>query len=59
MAGKKWIQAADIEEGALTRAARRAGMSIDAFCAQKNLSTLNQKRCNLRKTFAEIRPKGK
>ena len=56
---ERWIQAADIEEGALTRAARRAGMSMDEFCAQKNLSPLNQKRCNLRKTFAKIRPKGK
>lgn len=48
---KKWIQKAVKTPGALTQAAKKAGMSMDIFCNQKNLSTKNKKRCALRETM--------
>jgi len=54
---KKWIQAADIKEGALTNMAKQAGFTTwRAFCAQPKgkLSPLAQKRCALAKTLTRI-----
>lgn len=43
--------------GALTAQAKEAGMSLDAFCSQKNLSTKTKKRCSLRKTLMSFKKK--
>ena len=43
---KKFIQKAIKRPGALTAKAKAAGKSIDAYCAQGNLSTLSQRQCN-------------
>lgn len=51
MAGK-WIKKAVKHPGALTAQAKAAGMSIDAFCAKKNLSPKEKKRCILKKTLS-------
>lgn len=37
--------------GALTAQAKRAGKSMDEFCAQDNLDAKTKKRCVLRKTL--------
>ena len=44
-----------IKEGALRNAAAAKGMSIAQFCAQKDLSPLNKKRCALARGFAKMR----
>jgi len=55
---KKWIQDADIKEGALKEQAKRAGYdNWRAFCAQPNLSPLAKKRCNLAKTLSGLKKK--
>jgi len=46
-----------IKEGALRNAAAAKGMSISQFCAQKNLSPINKKRCALARGFAKMRKK--
>jgi len=51
---KKWIQAADIEPGALTRKAKAAGMSITAYCDQPGLSTKSKRQCSLATTFRRM-----
>lgn len=54
---KKWIQAANIKEGALTNMAKQAGFSTwRAYCAQpaSKLSPLAKKRCALAKTLTRI-----
>lgn len=51
---KKWIQKADIQEGALTRKAEAAGKTITEFCAGKNLDTKTVRQCNLAKTFRKM-----
>ena len=56
---KKWIQKAIKKPGSLTAAAKRAGMSIDEYCAQKNLSTKAKRRCNLRKTLTSLPKRGR
>ncbi len=43
--------------GALTAQAKKAGMSMDAFCAQGNLSGTTKKRCALRKTLMGFKKK--
>ena len=48
---KKWIAGAIQNPGSLTRAAKAAGKSISSFCSGTNLSTTNQRRCNLAKTL--------
>ena len=50
---KNWIGPVvkTMKKGALTAQAKAAGMSIDAFCDQPNLSTQSKKRCSLRKTL--------
>lgn len=50
---KKWIQ--KLKRGTLTRAAKRSGKSISAFCAQKNLSTVNKRRCAAARTLRKLR----
>ena len=44
-----------IKEGALRNAAAAKGMSISQFCAQKDLSPINKKRCALARGFAKMR----
>lgn len=56
---EKWIQKADIEEGALTRKANAKGMSISEFCAQPNLSSKAQKQCRLAETFRKMAKRNK
>lgn len=53
----KWVQAADIQEGALTAKAKEAGMTMNAFCVQSDLSPKSTKQCNLMKTFARMNRK--
>jgi len=54
----KWIQSVVAKHpGSLTLAAKEAGMSLDQFCAQTNLSTKNQRRCNLRKILMNFKKK--
>ena len=48
---KKWISSAIKKPGALTAQAKAAGMSLDAYCSQRHLSTKTKKRCVLRKTL--------
>jgi len=54
---KKWVQAADLHEGALTNKANAQGKTIEQYCSQPNLSSKSQKQCNLAKTFAKMRHK--
>jgi hypothetical protein len=51
MAKKNWIAGAIQHKGALTASAKRAGKSIGNFCAGKNLSSTDKKRCNLARTL--------
>lgn len=56
----KWIQKADIKEGALKKQAKEAGFdSWQQFCAQPGLSPLAEKRCQLAKTFEKMSKKKK
>ena len=55
----KWIQGADLKEGAFTRQARRAGMTVKEFAAhviahpdQYDPTTL--KRAHLAQTFSKM-----
>ncbi len=50
---KRWIQ--NLKKGTLTRKAKRAGMSISEYCAQKNLSTESKKQCAAAKTLKKLR----
>jgi len=56
---KKWIQGAIKKPGSLTAAAKRAGMSIDEYCAQKNIRTKTKRRCNLRKNLISLPKRGR
>jgi len=54
---KKWIQKANIKEGALTEMAKRAGFaSWQAYCDQpaEKLSPLAKRRCALARTLTKI-----
>jgi hypothetical protein len=51
---KKWVQAANLEEGALTAKAKAANMSIPGYCAQANLSSKSKKQCVLARTFKKM-----
>jgi len=44
---KKFIQKAIRRPGTLTKAAKAAGKSIDAFCNSGGLSPLMKRKCNL------------
>lgn len=48
-----------MKEGALTAQAKAAGMSLDAFCAQKDLSGTTKRRCSLRHTLMGFSKKKK
>lgn len=50
-----WIQKAIKKPGALTRLAKRSGMSILEYCRKPNLSTTNKRRCNLAKTLRSFK----
>lgn len=54
MAGN-WIAGAIKHKGSLTKQAESAGMSLDAFCAKKDLSTKTKKRCSLRNTLKSFK----
>lgn len=58
---KKWIQGAIKHEGALTRKAKAAGMSVRAFIAHppKNVSTTTRREINLAKTLATFHKRGR
>lgn len=59
MAKKKWIQKAIKHPGELTAKAKRAGKSINEYCAQENLSTESKRQCNLAKTLKKLSKKKK
>lgn len=60
MAKKRFIAGAIKHPGALTASAKRAKMSISQYCSQGNLSTRDQRRCNLAKTLKSLpRRRGK
>lgn len=50
---KKWIPK-NLKKGALTNAAKRAGMSITEYCSQGGLSATTKRRCALAKTFRKM-----
>lgn len=54
----KWIQKAEIQEGALTAKAKRSGKTISEFCAQSDLDTKSKRQCNLAKTFRRMAKQG-
>jgi hypothetical protein len=54
-----WIKGAIKKPGALTAQAKAAGMSLAAFCSQKNLSPKAKRRCALRKTLRSFNSKKK
>ncbi len=54
MAKDFWIQGAIKHEGSLTAAAKAKGMSISAFCAQKDLSGKMKKKCSLSNTLKKF-----
>ncbi len=58
---KKWIQGAIKHEGALTRKAKAAGMSVQQFIAHPpaNISTTTQREINLAKTLATFHRRGR
>ena len=53
----KWISGAIKHPGALTADAKRAGQSMDTFCARTDLSPTDVKRCSLRKTLMSFHKK--
>ena len=55
---EKWIQEAIQQPGALTRKARRAGMTIEQYCARKDLDTESKRQCNLAKTLKKLPKRG-
>jgi len=63
MARKKlWIQ--DLKRGTLTRQAKKAGMTVKAFCKKvlankEKYSTKTVKRCYTARTLGELRKKKK
>lgn len=52
---KNWISGAVKRPGALRAKAAASGMSITAYCAQKNLSTLTKRQCSLAKTLKSFK----
>jgi len=59
MARKFWIQRAIKHPGRLTRAAKRAGKSISAYCAKKNLSTSMKRACILAARLRKMPKRGR
>ena len=56
---KLWIKGAIKHPGRLTRAAKRAGMSIPKYCAKKNLSTSMKRACALAKRLKKMTKRGR
>ena len=54
-----WIQKAIKRPGRLTRAAKRAGKSVSAYCAQKNLSTSMKRACALATRLRRMPKRGR
>jgi hypothetical protein len=54
---KRWVQRANLDEGALTAKAEAGGMTINQFCAQSDLSAKSKRQCNLAKTFTRMNHK--
>lgn len=52
---EKWIQGAIKHEGALTKKAKDAGMSISEYCSRENLSAQAKRQCALRKTLMSFK----
>jgi len=52
---KNWIAGAIKRPGALTAKAKRAGMSIDEYCAKDNLDTRTKRQCALAKTLRSFK----
>ena len=52
-----WIKGAIKRPGALTAKARAAGMSINEYCAQANISTQSKRQCNLARTLKSFNKK--
>lgn len=48
---KEWIRGAIKNPGALTAQAKATGVSLDALCSQRGLSSKTKKRCSLRRTL--------
>ena len=64
MSDNKWIQKANLKEGAFTRQAEEAGMSVQAFANKvlkkdSTASPLTKKRARLAKTFKKMAKKRK
>jgi hypothetical protein len=62
MADQKWIQKANLKEGAFTKQAKAAGMSVQAFANKvlkkgSNASPLTKRRARLAKTFNKMAQK--
>ena len=62
MAEHKWIQKANLKEGAFTKQAKKAGMSVQAFASKvlkkgSKASALTKKRATLAKTFKKMAKK--
>jgi len=51
---KDWIKKAITTPGSLGKKALAAGLTIEEYCAQKNLSPDDQKRCTLRQTLMKF-----
>ncbi len=51
---KRWIQKAIKHPGALKRAAKAAGMSIDQYCSREDLDTTAKRRCALYHTLRKL-----
>lgn len=58
---KKWIQSAIKHEGALTRKAKAAGMSVSAYIAHPpdGISTTTKRQINLARTLAAFHKRGR
>lgn len=56
---RNFIQGAIKHPGALKEAAKRAGMTIAAYCGQSNLDTHGKQMCNLYRTLKKLGKKKK
>jgi hypothetical protein len=53
MAKKKWIQGAVKKPGTLTALAKKAGKSIESYCASAGLSGKAKQKCNFYKNVVK------
>jgi len=61
---KKWIQGMDMQEGAFTKKAKKAGMGVQEYAAKvtksdSKASTKTKRQANLAKTFKKMGKKKK